>query len=334
MRILLALVILAGLGWSGYWFLGAQTAERQLTNWMEARAAEGWVVSHDGIDTQGFPNRFDTTITGLELADPRSGIAWQAPFLQIFALSYRPHHVIVQWPDRQTLATPLQTITMTSQGMRGSMVFAPGIALALDRATIEFGSTGLVSTLGWQASLDGGQLAVRRTPAQENTYDIAFEARDLLLPGRLTQMLGRAEGGAETLGNATLDATVAFDAPWDRYAIEQRRPQPRRIDVTLARASLGELDLRLAGELEVDGRGRPEGEITVKAQNWREILQLARAGGALPDGLYTMLEGGLGTVARMSGNPETLDMPLRFGDGRVSLAGLIPLGPAPILQLR
>lgn len=334
MRSLLALVLFMGLGWSGYWFLGAQAKERAIAGWLEERRAEGWVVETGAIVTRGFPNRFDTTIENIELADPETGVAWSAPFFQILALSYRPHHVIAVWPERQTIATPYQTLTLTSGGLRGSLEFVPGLDLRLDRGIVEFDRAGLVSTLGWQASAQAGQLAVRQTPVRDNTYDLSFRAADLVLPGRLKDALAREGLVDEDLAALDLAATVTFDEPWDRRAIEDRRPQPRRIDLDLARATWGELDLRLAGELRIDGRGRPDGEITVKATNWREILTLAEASGALAPQVADLMERGLTTVARLSGNPDTIDVPLGFDDGRITLGGLLPLGEAPRLILR
>lgn len=334
MRILLAIVVIAALGWSGYWFIGSRTVEASLRDWLEARQAEGWLVENGEISTIGFPNRFDTTLSDLELADPDTGVAWRAPFLKIFALSYRPHHVIAIWPERQTVATPYETVTITSSDLRGSLVFEPGPALRLDRATIEFDRLGLVSTAGWQASSAGGQLAVRQTPLETNTYDLSFQARDVTLPGRYREMLSDRGLVREDLAALSLDATVAFDAPWDRTAIEERRPQPRRIEVRLVRATWGDLDLRLAGELDIDDRGTPSGEITVKATNWQEILDLARSSGAVPEAIAPLIETGLRTLARMSGNRDTIDVPLTFSGGRMSLAGLVPLGPAPVFYLR
>lgn len=334
MRILLAVVILAGLAWSGFWWVASSSVERSLSDWIEARSAEGWVVGHDGISTTGFPNRVDTTITGLELADPETGVSWSAPFFQILALSYRPHHVIVVWPPEQTFATPFETVTITSRTMRGSAVFDPGPALALDHATIEFATVGLVSTMGWSASLAKGLLSTRRTPAVANSYDFSFSAQDLQLPEGIASGLARREIVGDRLGTLTLDATVLFDAPWDRRAIEERRPQPRAIDIRLAQASWGELDLQVAGKLDVDAAGMPTGAVTVRATNWREMLQIAVASGALSEGFAGLLESGLESLARLSGNPDALDIPLQFAQGRAMLAGLLPLGPAPRLVLR
>ena len=63
MRILLAVILLSALGWSGYWYFGAQAVERGLSTWLDQRADEGWIAEYASLDTAGFPNRFDTTIT-------------------------------------------------------------------------------------------------------------------------------------------------------------------------------------------------------------------------------------------------------------------------------
>lgn len=334
MRILLAVILLAALGWSAYWWLGKSALERSLAAWFEARAAEGWVVHHQGIATTGFPNRFDTTIEGLELADPETGVAWSMPQLRVHALSYRPHHVILVWPETQVFATPREKVTITGADMRGSAVFVPGRALTLDRATIAFDTIGLSSTAGWSAAFAKGQLSLRRTPgAADHRYDIALSARDLTLPSRLARALSQRGLVTDRAQMLTLEATVLFDAPWDRRAIEDRRPQPREIDLALARAAWGRLDLKLAGRLAVAPDGLPEGSLTVKATNWREILSVAESAGAVPAGLAPLLERGLSQLARLSGNPATLDVPLRFEAGVVTLGGLVPLGPAPRLIL-
>jgi hypothetical protein len=93
------------------------------------------------------------------------------------------------------------------------------------------------------------------------------------------------------------------------------------------------LHLQAAGEVDVTPEGFPEGEITLKARNWRDMVALAQASGALPEGMAQTVENGLELLARMNGNRETLDVPLSFRGGRI-LLGPIPIGPAPVLRLR
>ena len=334
MRILLAVIVLTALAWSGYWFFGAQALERNLTAWLEQRAAEGWVADYADLNTAGFPNRFDTTITELELADPETGVAWSAPFFKILQLSYQPHHVIAVWPDMQTVSTPNQNIALASEDFRGSIEFVPGPALALSESTIELEALTLTSSADWTGALETGQLSLRTTPAAVNSYDLYFAARNLTLPEGIRRMAAQSELVGDVAETLAVTATVRFTAPWDRRAIEVARPQVTHIDLDLAQGTWGELDLRFAGELEVDALGMPSGEITVKATNWREMLDLARRAEMVSPNLAQIVEGGLAMVARLAGNPDSIDAPLVFSEGRVTLAGLIPLGPAPQIVLR
>jgi hypothetical protein len=127
--------------------------------------------------------------------------------------------------------------------------------------------------------------------------------------------------------------TVRFDRPWDRTALEESRPQPRHIELSLADVKWGGLRLQAAGAVDVDEAGRADGAVTIKAENWREMLMLARSTGQLPESLANTLESGLGLLAGLGGNRDALDLTLNLAEGYWAL-GPIPLGPAPRLILR
>jgi hypothetical protein len=88
------------------------------------------------------------------------------------------------------------------------------------------------------------------------------------------------------------------------------------------------MDLRVAGTLDVDSAGVPVGRITVRAENWRQMLEVARRAGLVPRALEGTVASALELVAGLSGRPETIDAPLNFRNGRVSF-GPIPIGPRP-----
>ena len=331
MRILLGVILGAAILWSGYWYIGAMRTENGLRDWLDQRDHAGWVANYGEVDTRGFPNRFDSTITDIELADPATGIAWSAPFFQIFQLSYQPSHVIAIWAAEQSLATPLQKITTTTDSAQGSLVFVPRSNLFLDRASLVFEQINLTSTADWSASLDSALLATRGSGP--NTHDIVVELKSLSPKGGTLAKLAETGLVPGVIDSLKIDATLSFDAPWDRTAIETRRPQPTAIKLKLLQANWGQLDLWAAGDLSVDDQGRASGEITLKAKNWREMLDLAHQAGWVPDPLLPSIESGLKLVAGMSGSPKTLDAPLTFKDGVVSF-GPFPIGTAPRLTLR
>ena len=101
MRALIGVVVVLVTLWSGYWFVGSRGVEAGLAAWIDARRAEGWVAEYSDISTIGYPNRFDTTISDLALADPATGLAWNMPFFQILTLSYTPNHIIAVFPGNR-----------------------------------------------------------------------------------------------------------------------------------------------------------------------------------------------------------------------------------------
>ncbi len=333
MRKLTAIVIVMTALWGGYWFIGARAVETGLSAWFADRHGEGWVADYTELKTRGFPSRFDTTITGLDLADPDTGLAWSAPFFQILSLSYKPTHIIAIWPDIQTLATPEQRIEIAAADMRGSVVFDVGTDLPLNRSSIVLQGMGFSSTRGWSSYLESGQFATRQSVGRPNTYDVSFEARNLTPASEFIKSLDSGDLLPGVIDGMSIDATLEFDAPWDRFAIERARPQITRLDLKLLKADWGKLDLWMAGEVSVDAEGIPSGEITVKARNWREMLQIARATGVLPEALAPTVEQALGFLSALSNDPETLDAPLTISNGLVSL-GVFPIGRTPRLTIR
>lgn len=334
MRVLLSVILIAAAGWSGYWFVGKTGVSRGFERWFEARRAEGWVAEATTITTRGFPNRFDTSFTDLALADPDTGLAWEAPFFQILALSYKPNHVIAVWPERQLVATPVEKYRIESADMRASLVTGADIRLPLERMTLTAEKLAVTRLVTDQpVRTEALRLAADRVPTNPAAYRLGLAADGLAPALDWRVRLDPSNRLPERFDALSADLTIVFDKPWDRSAIEDARPQPRQIDIRLAEARWGRLELQVAGALSVDANGLPEGEITIKARNWRDILQMAVASGTLGEGFAATLEDGLSLIAQMAGNPRTLDIPLNFRNGRVRL-GPVPLGVAPVLRLR
>lgn len=332
MRLLIFVTVLAAALWGGYWWIGSHMMDSNTKAWLEARRKDGWVVDAN-VNVAGFPNRFDMTLSDVRFADPDKGLAWTAPFFKILMLSYKPDHIIAVWPDTQILSSPNEKLTVIAGEMQGSMVFEANTDLILKRSNVVIRDLRISSDRGWVSSLETGQFATRQAEGMPLSHDIAFLAKRFHLPEPVLEVLdptGRLPGRVETL---QLDTVIGFDAPWDRHAIEDRRPQPTFIQLKDMRAAWGELELRAAGRLTVDRAGLAQGAITLRVKNWREILRLAVHGGSVPRDLAAAIENTLEFLAGLSGDPGTLDAELTFRHGRASL-GPLPLGPAPVFRLR
>ena len=332
--VLLAILVCAGLGWGAYWFVGARATERGLAAWLEARRAEGWIAAAAQLETHGFPNRFDTTFTALDLDDPETGVGWTAPIFQILSLSYRPTEVIAVWPGAQELRLPGETLAVGSDRMIGSLALGPSAVLPLRRLVIEGGAVEIASTRDWTAGVGAAQVALRESPGAEGApvYDIALSldgfAPDSAELARLRDLVGLPEA----IETVQAELTVTFDKGWDITALEDRRPQPREIAVTRLDARWGDLALAGTGQIAVDEAGVGTGELVLEATNWRDIVALAEASGALPANRAPLVRAALETLASVSGDPDRLDVTLRFSGGFL-LLGPVPVGAAPVFAL-
>ena len=103
MKFLLGLVTALAVLYGGYWFVGQRAVERGAAAAFDQMAADGWEATHAGISTIGFPSRFDTTVTAPRLVDMATGVGWEAPWIQVFALSYLPNEVIALFPEEQAI---------------------------------------------------------------------------------------------------------------------------------------------------------------------------------------------------------------------------------------
>lgn len=330
MRILLVLVILATSLWGGYWFVGARALERAAGAFLDGAGGGAFRATHAGLSVAGFPNRFDLTATGIAVTDAGGAAGWSAPFVQIFALSYRPHHVIAVWPNAQTVTLPGGRVDIASDRMEASLVVEPGVALALDRSAFVVRGLRLGAEAGWQGALDEGRVGLRRTVGRANHYDLGLALTGIAPDPALRAALDPEGRLPDRLEAVTLDVELGLDAPLDRHALEGRPPRPRLIELREGRAVWGGMELRGAGRLEIGRDGLPEGRIVLRARDWRGMLGLAVAAGEVGPRVAPTWEGLLARLDEADGVDGWLELPLVFSAGRMSL-GPLPLGPAPRL---
>lgn len=319
MKRLLTLVIVAAALWSAYWAWQAYSLKSEIADWFEERRAAGWTAEYEALRVRGFPNRLDVTLDAPQLQDPESGLGWNAPFLKVLGLSYQPGHHIVAFPETQTVTRADGPLRIDSQGLRASVITGDGGRLL--RLNAEARTLNLVTPESSLAMAD--VLAALQSPeGSPETYRLGVEVQSLAGPeGVLT------DGRADTL---RLQAELLLDEPLSFGTLSRPMPQPRRIDLRTAEYSVDGLELSLAGKVDVDEQGRMDGALTVRAANWRVLLDRARESGLLPEGFATTLEEALSIAAGLGGRPDTLDIPLNLDRGAIRF-GMIPLGQAPRL---
>ncbi len=322
-RYILWLVLALGILWGTYWFVGAHFVRQGVEGWFAGQKAAGLVAENSGIAVAGFADRLDVTVSDLHLADPAGIWGWKAPFAQVFAMTWKPWHLIAALPHTQELDLLGQKITIGSTRMMGSLLMQPTLAFGFVRAVVE--SEGLTLTAdAWKTAAEKIAIAVERDATQVNTLHFGADITNLTLPDTMAHLPDL--GAAVTL--AHLDASLGLSQPIDSA---MQNPQILHASIKSLHIAWGALDLTATGSIKPDAQGLVEGKIDMQLKGWRAVPAVVVALGLVPPQSQVTVQRALEYLAASSPDPEVLSLPLTFEGGRMSL-GPLPLGPAPRLQ--
>lgn len=325
MRALIGIVLAAGVLYGGYWFVGARAAERGAEAALVQMQARGWQVQQKGLSVAGFPSRFDLTLTEPKVFDPAQGIGWQAPFAQVYSLSYSPWKLIAALPADQVLTLPGQSVTVGSTRMRASLFMKPSPDLPLDRLDAVTEGVSLRSDAGWALALGSANLSL--IAGEGDQVQLAVRGLEIVPDQAVAAALAGTDLPPQ-ISRIDLLADVQLAAPVTlRNAVP---PMVRKVNLTEANLVWGPVSAKAAGELVADPQGRAEGLITLTVDNWQTGLAAAEAAGLVPERFQVALRSMLSSLADQGGDANRLSLPLTMQSGRMML-GPLPLGPAPML---
>lgn len=329
-RVIVKFMIVLAVLWSGWWFVASTGLQGGLQGWLEDRRAEGWEAQAETIARTGFPLRIGARMQGMMLDDPATGAALRVPRVTLSTPVYWPGYATVTLPaEAITLTAPQGTLTLTSEGAQADLRLRPGRALELEslRGTAREGRLDLVE--GRVLGFDALEATVQQT-GDPRSYDVDLGITGFAPGSILRQALRLPHIMPDAFDVLEADMTLTFQRPWDRTALEDSRPQPRQITVTRMEAMWDDLRVALRADLDVAEDGVLDGTLTLQAENWQRMLELASTGGTLTPQMRSQIENGLNLL---SGGAGTLDVTITVDQGRMRM-GFIPLGSAPRIILR
>ena len=330
MRWLTGLVVVLGCLWSGYWFIGARGFEAGAMGWFAKMEAAGKIARYQALEVQGFPNRFDLTVTAPEIGDAASGIIWQAPFLQILSLSYKPWHVIAAFPPEQRITLPPKAMTVQAGKLQASVVVQPVPALPLDRLVLVGEDLVALGDSGWDLRAASVQFATRQDATRADMHEIRLDVTDLQPDARLVAVMGGVL--PDRISLLRMDAVAGFTAPIDRMLL-QTRPQVAQLILNDLRVTWGDMSVAAQGSVIADTAGFAEGEVRLRVENWQVALDVAEAMGLIATKDRKLWDQAATFLALGSGGDTAIELPLQFRGGETWI-GPLAVGPAPRLQLQ
>lgn len=316
MRFLLWLVVIGSVLWGGYWVVGSQLVEKKSIAAIEQANQSGFEIDYSSLNTTGFPNRFDTTIEDIDLLAP-ANIRWVAPFFQVFALSYKPYHLIGVWPHEQSITINDRQLDLISADLRASLVVAPNTSIELNRFQLSGTDLSLQEAGGAPISVTDLSIATRQG-SEEFSHDLSISANEVTLPTLI---------GSHEVDNIMLDANLIFDGP---IGNTERSPSLMGISLKSASITQNASQALISGDLTFDTAGYASGSLTLTANNWENGFQTLQNLQVIPTDYAGSLHSVLTALANANGDPANISAPLTVKRGTIML-GFLPLGVIPPL---
>jgi len=323
MKWMFKLLLLGSALWSGYWFIGAQAQEEAYTSLIESSRASGWIVESESLGVQGFPNRFDTSLTGLNFQSPDGDWGWQGESFQIKALSYQPNHVIAVWPGEHVLRTPGGNASFTSAQLRASLVLSAKNNLPLERLQLEGSEIAVVGSPQWTANIGNLNTALFQNDTIATRYRLGVALTDITPPSDLMSLLGSAL--PEHINELRLSAQLDFDRAIDRHGFANGTPpKPVTAVIEPSRIVWGPSTLEVEGELRAAANGFIEGYLSFDVLGWQPLYEVFSEASSMSTPNKLTLKRALDGAS----NGQNLVFTVNFENGEASI-GPFTIGPAP-----
>ncbi|MCI4645449.1 MAG: DUF2125 domain-containing protein [Hyphomonadaceae bacterium] len=313
--ILFALVVIACLAWSAYWFIARSVISQGIDDWIEEQRVLGFEVDYASRELSGFPFRFVLDLEDPSYGMPAAGAEWRADALQIVMQPWNYNHAIARAPGRHKVQLSarqddsVQAVLgpRSAMSLRWDSVGIRQVSMALDEFSVQLAGDPAME-------VDAFEFHLRPAPGVPEMLQLETHWQEVRLPGAPPDdmaFLGPVIG--PSILRAELDQGVpAFaETGGDLIAVavalrnggELRVPQimvewgPAHLGGRLNLAApdnqvAGSIGVRIEKADELRAALRADGQMTEELGIYIDALEAASAnGGFLPlpirnDGIY------------------------------------------------
>lgn len=359
--LVVALVTLLAVGWTGFWFYSANKAARILTGWLDREAQLGRVYQCGSRDIGGFPFRFEVRCKDISaaLTDGSRVVSASLPDAVVVAQVWEPTFLIGEFSapfvmNDGTLGSVTANWSLAHASIRGTPRSPQQISVAVNDLTLDrAGTDGQTERLASGHHVEFHSRIVDGSLREQPVLDFAARLVGVSAPGFHPLVRDAFDAEIDTRLRGLKDVAAK---PWAARFREIQQANGR-IEVKSARVRQGDWLATASGDLGLTPRGALNGELRVTVAGLDKLLNalgvqyLAQPSGSkinsaldaldkLAPGLGGMLreKAGAGVAAGLSAlgdkteleGRQAVTLPLRFDDGRAYL-GPIALGETQAL---
>ncbi len=320
-----ALVLIALVGYAGYWYYMAGVLRDQLVPWAQARAAEGYPTHWDNADIDGFPVAFRFRFTNASYGALRPvPVAMSAPELLVWAKPWNLHHWEFSAPQGARLVETTGTGGFDAAHLDGEFHNDDDQGTSIDIIARNLGGIGAAQAISIgdaEAHLD-----VPAVPPRDHT-GIALGAS---LQINQTKLPSPLPGFGDTLSGLSFSAQLKGALPPGAFvpALNQWRSDGGTIELGYLRLRWGSLLVDANGTLALDRNLQPEGALSATITGQDAAVDVAVMTGTLKADQAGLAKSFLGLLAKPNADGQkaiTLPMTLQSQQ--------IYLGPAKIADV-
>lgn len=321
-----AALMVAGLGYSAYWFHAAATLRKGLERWAETRRAQGWQVDWARMDSGGFPLHLRLELETPRLADT-AGHGWQAERLIANAQPFDWTRLRLAAPGRHGLVWPGGDGELVVEDAQAEVNVDNGGALEdatllLTRPRLSGATAEPITAAGLVLAWD--PLPVSHPDHTTATVRFSATAHDVTLPSvpglPLDPQVGLAEITGRVLG-AVPDAPAA-------EAVAQWSADGGTVELDHVSLEWAPMALEAQGTLALDPSGQPLASLSTRMRGLGPLMDRLADAGTMPADTANAAKMALLLMARpdAKGRPS-VPVPVSLQDGSLYL------GPARVAQL-
>jgi hypothetical protein len=319
------LFLALALGWTAYWFIVANTAERHIREWVSAQQAEGGSASVGRIVRHGFPTLMRLEMQDAGYAPARAGWRIDTGRADLHVNLLDPNHVTFEAKAPIAVSRADGAVTNVTAGALIATMRTQAGALAM--AGVE------ADNLVLDDPAEEGQLRVRKLvinlrPDARATgdYQVSFDAQALTLPRpvRSFEAFGQDVATARAAMVVTQGPTLLHATPGD--PLGPWRQSGGRVRFEALALDWGPLSATGAGEGGLDAQRRLDGWLRLPIQQPGPALGAIANGPNIDANARRALRAAAAGFV-ISGSNVTLNVEARDGWLRVERVPVRPLPP-------